>query len=143
MLTENPFNASSLAFPMLECFHIAGFICAVGTIALVDFRLLGFGLTQKNAAQLWRETTPWTLSGLALVIFTGLLLFSIDPDVYYLNRIFSWKMVFLVVAILFHFTAVHKTAASRGSPNRSRIVGGISLGLWAPVFFAGVFIGFH
>jgi len=41
MLIANPLNESSLAFPVLECVHIAGFICGVGTAALVDFRLLG------------------------------------------------------------------------------------------------------
>ena len=143
MLIENPFNESSFAFPILECFHIAGFICGVGTIALVDFRLLGVGLTGKSAAQLWRETMPWTLGGLLLVIFSGLLLFSTDPDVYYLNRIFFMKMLFLVLAVLFYYTMVHRAAASGASGNRSRIVAGISLGLWVPVLFGGVFIGFH
>jgi hypothetical protein len=35
---ENPLGSSPLVFPIIECFHIAGFILTVGTIALVDFR---------------------------------------------------------------------------------------------------------
>ena len=60
---ENPLNESALAFPILECFHILGFAMAVGTIALVDFRLLGFGLRQ-NAGELAKALAPWTLFGL-------------------------------------------------------------------------------
>ena len=141
MLIENPLNESSLTFPVLECFHILGFVCGVGTIALVNFRLLRVGLNRKSAAQLWSETMPWTLAGLSLAIFSGLLLFSIDPDAYYVNRAFVLKMIYLVLAIVFYYTAVYK-AVSSASAGRRRIVACISLGLWALVLFSGIFIGF-
>jgi hypothetical protein len=142
MLIENPLNESSLAFPILECVHIIGFVCGVGTIALVNFRLLGVGLTQKSAAQLWSDTMPWTLGGLSLAIFSGLLLFSIDPEAYYLNYAFLLKMFSLVLAILFYYTAVHKATASGAPSGKSRLAACISLGLWALVLFGGIFIGF-
>jgi hypothetical protein len=141
MLIENPLNESSWAFPVLECLHIVGFVWGVGTIALVNFRLLGVGLTRKSAAQLWRDTMPWTLAGLSLAIFSGLLLFSIDPDAYYRNRAFLPKMVYLVLAIVFHYTAVYR-AVSWASAGKRRMVACISLGLWALVLFGGIFIGF-
>lgn len=134
----NPLNESPLAFPILEYVHFAGLACGVGVIALVNFRLLGVGLTRKSAAQLWRETLPWTLIGLTVVIFSGLLMFSINPDVYYLNRTFLLKMSFLVLAILFYATIVRKAALSR---DRSRTVACISLALWACVLLGGIFIG--
>jgi hypothetical protein len=137
---ENPLNESSLAFPILEYIHLVGLACGVGTIALVNFRLLGVGLTQQSAARLWRATMPWTLSGLTLVIFSGLLLFSINPDVYYLNSTFLLKMSLLALAILFHYTMVRKAAASR-APGKCRVAACISLALWALVLFGGIFIG--
>jgi hypothetical protein len=142
MLIENPLNESGLAFPILECFHIVGFVCGVGTIALVNFHLLGVGLAQKSPRQLWNETMPWTLGGLSLVVFSGLMLFSIDPDKYYLNYVFLLKMLFLGLAILFYYTTVRKAAVSGAPAGKSRIVAWISLGLWALVLFGGVFIGF-
>ncbi len=142
MLIENPLNESSLAFPILECLHIVGFVCGVGTIALVNLRLLGVGLTQKSAAQLWADTMPWTLSGLSLAIFSGLLLFSIDPDMYYLNYTFLLKMFSLVLAILFYYTAVRKAVASGAPAGKGRTAACVSLGLWALVLFGGIFIGF-
>ena len=39
----------------------------VGTIALVDFRLLGFGLRRQSAPELAKALAPWTLFGLILV----------------------------------------------------------------------------
>ena len=143
MPIQNPLNESALVFPVLECIHIAGFVCGVGTISLVNFRLLGVGLTGKSAAQLWSDTMPWTLGGLSLVIFSGLLLFTINPDVYYLNYTFLTKMSFLALAILFYYTIVRKAAVARTGEERgwNRLAAGTSLALWALVLFGGIFIG--
>lgn len=129
----NPLNESPLAFPALEVLHILGFVCGVGGIALVSFRSLGFGLTGKSAAQLWRDTLPWTAGGLTVAIFTGLLLFSINPDVYYLNNAFLFKMCSLALAIVWYFAAGRKSA--------SRLAGAASLVLWTLVICGGIFIG--
>ncbi len=85
MLITNPLNSSELVFPTLECFHIVGFALSIGTIAIVDFSLLGIGMRRQSPAQLAKDTWLWTLSGLVLMFFSGLLLFSSDPDMYYLN----------------------------------------------------------
>jgi len=135
----NPINEYSSAFPILTCIHIAGIVCGVGTAALVDFRLLGVGLTQNSPAKLWSDATPWTLAGLTLAIFSGLLLFSADPAMYFANTAFRFKMSMLLLAIVFYFTVVRKSA-SRGS--KSSIVACVSLGMWAMVPVGGIFIGF-
>jgi hypothetical protein len=140
---QNPLNESALSFPILECFHIVGFAMAVGTIALVDFRLLGFGLRRQTAAELAKALAPWTLFGLILVLLSGPMLFSSDPDMYYLNRAFQIKMVLLLLAIVFHYTIRRKLLRGELSPDRNKpVVACISLALWTSVIFAGIFIGF-
>lgn len=142
LMIENPLNASQLTFPILECFHIVGFAVAVGTIAIVDFRLLGWGMRREKAAELAQDTWLWTLSALIVVIFSGLLLFSSDPDMYYLNMSFVLKMICLVLAIVFNYT-VHRRVVLRGaSPAVSKVVACTSLLLWAGVVFGGIFIAF-
>jgi hypothetical protein len=138
---ENPLNESALAFPILECFHILGFAIAVGTIALVDFRLLGFGLRQ-SAGELAQALAPWTLFGLILVLLSGPMLFSSDPDMYYLNLSFQIKMVLLVLAIVFHYTIRRKVLRGELSPGLNKPVACISLLLWTSIIFAGIFIAF-
>ncbi len=137
---ENPLNSSPLVFPVLECIHIIGFAFSVGTAAIVNFRLLGIGMTDRSPADLWRDTRGWTLGGLIAVVLSGLLLFSSDPDNYYLNYAFLLKMLFLVLAIVWNFTAVRKAAMEERSS--ARFTGSVSLGLWACVAFGGIFIGF-
>ena len=142
MLIENPLNASEYSFPILECFHIVGFALSIGTIAIVDFAMLGVGMRSQTPAQLNRDTWLWTLGGLVLMLFSGLLLFSSDPDMYYLNWPFLIKMVFFVAAIVFHYTVRRKAVASEARPSNGKLVALVSMLLWSGVIFGGIFIGF-
>lgn len=137
----NPLNSSELVFPILECMHIAGWALSVGTIALVDFRLLGFGLRKQTAAEIAKELAPWTLIGLAAILLSGPLLFSSDPDMYYLNRSFQFKMVCFVLAVLFNYT-IHRKVVRGGGHAAGAWVACLSLVLWAGVVFGGIFIAF-
>lgn len=139
---ENPLNENALVFPILECFHILGFAVTVGTIALVDFRLLGFGLRRQNPAELAKALAPWTLFALVSVLISGPMLFSSDPDMYYLNLSFQIKMVLLLLAIVFQYTIRRKVLRGEFSPGLSKPVACISLLLWTSVIFAGIFIAF-
>jgi hypothetical protein len=142
VLIENPLNSSALAFPILECFHIVGFALSTGTVAIVDFSLLGVGMHRQTPAQLAKDTSLWTLGGLILMLFSGLLLFSSDPDMYYLNWPFLIKMVFFVSAVIFHYT-VHRKAVSSDTPSpHGKLIACVSLLLWSGVIFGGIFIGF-
>jgi hypothetical protein len=142
MMIENPLNASALSFPILECFHIVGFALSVGTIAIVDFRLLGWGMRRETPAELTKDTFFWTLAGLILMVFTGLLLFSSDPDNYYLNLAFDLKMFFLLLAIIFNYTIHRKVALAGDAAGSGKLVASVSLVLWSCVVFGGIFIGF-
>jgi len=140
MLIENPLSTSPSSFPILECFHIAGFALSIGMTALVDFRLLGFGLQKQPPAQIARAFDWWMFGGLIVAVFSGLLLFSTDPDMYYLNWFFLIKMVCLVLAIVFNYT-IHRRAVTPGlSPAAGRAVAFVSLALWVSVIFGGIFI---
>ena len=142
VLITNPLNSSALAFPILECFHIVGFAFSIGTIAVVDFSLLGIGLRGQSPAQLSRDTWLWTLGGLVVMLFSGLMLFSSDPDMYYLNWAFLIKMVFFVSAVIFHYTIHRKALSSDVPPANGKLVAWVSLMLWTGVIFGGIFIGF-
>src|SRR5690242_6969883 len=48
---ENPLNESEYTFPILECIHIVGFAFSVGTIGLVDLRLLGVGPSGQSVQE--------------------------------------------------------------------------------------------
>jgi Family of unknown function (DUF6644) len=141
-INANPLNNTEWAFPVTECVHILGFALSIGTIALVDFRLLGLGKGRAPAKQILKDTAPWTLIGLAIMLTSGPLIFSSDPVRYYYNESFRFKIIALLIAIIFNYTIHRKVVQSGTSPMLGRLVGALSLALWVSVVAGGLFIGF-
>ena len=142
LLISNPLNESELTFPVLECIHIIGFALSIGTIAIVDCRLLGIGLRRQTPAELLKDTSTWTLAGIVIMLLSGLMLFSSDPDMYYLNWAFLIKMFCLLLAIVFNYTIHSRVARSETPAPSGKLVASISLLLWGAVVFGGIFIAF-
>ena len=139
--TTNPLNNNEWSFPLLECIHIAGFTLSIGTIAIVDFCLLGWSSRQKPL-QLLKETAPWTLVGLIIMALSGPMIFSSDPRMYLGNWSFRYKIVAFVIAIIYNYTVHRSVIRSEASPGVNKLVGGISLLLWVSVVAGGLFIAF-
>ena len=133
---------SPLTFPVLECIHLTGLAIGIGTIAAVDYRMLGVGLQTQKLSDLAGDLSKWTLIGLTLVILSGGGLFYSDPDLYYLNHSFQLKITLLTIALIFHFTIHQKRAFEDAPLERTRWVGAVSLLLWAAIVFCGIFIAF-
>jgi hypothetical protein len=140
MLLENPLNEISFVYPILECFHLIGIVCGVGTAALLNLRLLGVGMNRTSPVTLWRETMLWTIGGLVLAVFSGFLLFLVDPEMYFANRAFRFKMGAFAAALGFYFTMVRRAAAGRG---KASIVASVSLVLYSLVPLGGILIGYN
>ena len=139
---SNPLTESELTFPVLECIHILGFAFSIGTIAMVDFRLLDLWMLRQTPSQIARAMAPWTLFGLAVVLLSGPMLFLSDPDMYYLNHSFQAKMGFLVLGLIFNYTIHRKAALADASGPPAKLVACVSLLLWVGVIAGGLFIAF-
>jgi len=140
--SANPLNNNEWSFPFFECIHIATFAMSVGTIAIVDFRLLGIAMGRQTAAQLLKATWIWTLVGLVIVITSGMVIFTTDPLRYYYNSAFRYKCIALLCAVIYNYTIHRKVASSEPSPLVAKLVGGFSLLLWISIVFAGLFYAF-
>jgi hypothetical protein len=136
-------NNTEWAFPLAECVHIGGFAVGIGSIALVDFRMLNLGLRHETAARILRYTEPWTVMALVFVVFSGFALFVSQTNIYLTNLIFPYKMYALAAALIYNFTVRRKVATMENPPPAlSRFVAIVSLLLWVSVVFGGIFTGF-
>jgi hypothetical protein len=141
-MAENPLNVSPWTFPILEVTHIVSFAIAIGTVALVDFRLLGLAMLRQTPGRLTKDTGLWTVLSLSTAVFSGLLMYSTDPDKFYLNVSFLFKIACLLVAIVFHYT-IHRRVALSDSPGGwGKLAACVSIALWVSVVFGGIFIEF-
>jgi len=140
---------SGLLFPSIETVHVLMATTVVGTIAIVDLRLIGYGSHRKGARQLILDLLPFTWVAFALAAVTGSLLFTSNAAGYAANVPFIAKMCVLLLAginmAVFHVTAYRRIAEwddTLPTPAGVRIAGATSLGLWIVVVFLGRWIGF-
>jgi hypothetical protein len=138
----NALNNYEWAFPIVQSFHFIGFALSIGTIAIVDFRLLGLGMRRQQASELAADLNRWTCAGIAIMLITGPLMFSTDAYAYHVNPSFQFKMVVLTLALLFHFTLHRRAIRPDASPAAAKLAGALSLLLWTTVVFSGRFIAF-
>jgi hypothetical protein len=137
-----PLNNNEWSFPVVECVHIIGFAFSIGTVAIVDLRMLGLGMLRQTSSQLVKDTAPWTLWGLVVMLISGPLIFFSDPNMYLHNQSFRFKITALLLAILFNYTIHRKAALSDASGVWGKLVGGVSMALWLSVVAGGLFIAF-
>ena len=144
-LQSNPIadllNNTEWGFAVAECFHIVFFGAAIGTIMIVDLRLLGLAFPRKTSAKLLQDTWAYTLIALAVTVLAGMALFLSDPRMYYFSPWFRFKAIALLLAILYNYTIHSKVASSSPSPRVGLVAGVISVLLWISVVTGGLFTG--
>jgi hypothetical protein len=131
-------------FPVIEAVHLLALSVLGGAILIVDLRLLGTGLKARSTEELWRESKPYLIGAIAMMILTGVPLFLSEAIKCYYNTSFWVKMTTLPIAIGFAFTIRARTVQDsvRNTARRQKLVGALSIALWLTVAAAGRWIGF-
>jgi len=140
---------SGVLFPSIESIHVLMATTVVGTIAIVDLRLIGYASHRKGARQLILDLLPFTWGAFALAAVTGSLLFISNAPNYAANVPFVSKMAALIFAginmAIFHLTAYRRIGQwddTLPPPRGVRIAGATSLAVWIVIVFLGRWIGF-
>lgn len=128
---DNPY-----VFPWLEVFHVLGFSLWIGSIFILDLKLLGL---IKRAPFYNYHLVPWAYFGLAMVLITGFLFVAGNPT-YLSNPALQLKLLLIVLAGIFvmiyhtrlvatHIDAAHDTPV----PMIAKLAGATSLLIWVGV----------
>jgi hypothetical protein len=134
---------STYFFPAVEVVHLLGLTMLLGTVLVLNLRLLGATMRRQSIADIARATTPLLWTGVALAVGSGLLLFLAEAIKCYYNAAFWYKMGLLSSAIVFQL-AVHRRMSATPVASAARIKGtaAVSLILWFGVAVAGRAIAF-
>ena len=135
---------SEWAFPAIESLHVIALTLVIGSIAIVDLRLLGLASKQRDTGDLIAAILPITWLAFGVAAISGLLLFTANPVSYSENFYFLGKLSLLAMAganmLLFHRFA-HRQLAVPGAL-APKLSGGASLTLWVTIVAFGRWIGF-
>jgi hypothetical protein len=135
---------SRWAFAAIEIIHLMGLALLGGTALIIAFRLMGAGLTRAPVASIARGLLPAALTGLAVLLTSGVLLLADGPLRYYANTAFRTKMTLLPLALLVSVPVLRmaiRTPASADASAALRAGAAVALLLWLSVAVAGRVIG--
>jgi hypothetical protein len=141
---------STWLFPTIESVHVLALVLVVGSIMMVDLRLLNLASRQRSVKELTDDILPWTWTAFAAAAITGTLLFSSSAVRYVGIWQFEAKMCMLVLAAInmgiFHIGAFRSVAQwdrhPLHPPLAAKLAGGISLCIWVTIVALGRWIGF-
>jgi hypothetical protein len=140
---------STWLFPTIETIHVLATVLVVGSVTMLDLRLLNIASRDRSVSELHNEVLPWTWASFVCAVIAGLLLFSSHAAKYYQNIPFRMKMVLLVLvglnAAFFELRTFRSVATwDKGPriPMPAKIAGAVGLVLWLFVVACGRWIGF-
>ena len=135
---------SILFYPVIETTHVLSICLFVGMISMLDLRLIGAALRGVPVSETASRFLPYALTGFAIMVVSGILLFYSGPLKAFNNIFFKVKMALIVLAGinagLFHvtiFKRVNEWDLDPAPPGRARLAGYLSLIFWSGVIVCG------
>jgi hypothetical protein len=135
--------------PIVQTLHILSVASILGSIAMIDLRLLGIAVRSQGVDEMIRRLMPWTWWALPVLLLSGGTLVAARPMRYFANPVFGIKFALLLPAIL--LAGILQLEASRhtdywqatASTRRvGKVLAGFSLLLWIAVILAGRWIAY-
>lgn len=140
---------NDILFPLIESVHVLAICLVVGSILVVDLRLLGLASTKRSVTSITRGVLPLTWGAFVVAIASGGLMFISNATKYLDNGFFVAKLVLIGVAglnmLIFHAVGARDLPRWENDarpPLPARLAGGLSILLWVAVVACGRWIGF-
>ncbi|MGE0446322.1 MAG: hypothetical protein AB7P99_13920 [Vicinamibacterales bacterium] len=134
-------------WPALETIHFLALGVMVGTIGVLDLRLIG--LARRLPVAPLQQLVPWGVAAFAVNVVTGVMFVAGAPYQYFYNLAFQMKLLFIAAAglnILIFYTRSARESFAVGAgeavPLGGRIAGAVSLAAWIGVMYWGRMITF-
>ena len=134
-------NSTGWMAAALEVVHYFSMFVLVGSIAIVDLRVLGVAGRQQSAAKLARRLFPWMWLALAMNFLSGFLMFAGIATSYIPDPTFHMKMWVTLAAVVFGIVVQWRVPAwdkLPAIPTAAKLIALVSLLLWLGAILAGV-----
>jgi len=136
---------SGWIFPTAESIHVAAITLVVGSILVVDLRLIGLVDTARSPREIEARFLPVTWTAFAVAAATGSTLFLAKPLSYGANPFFRAKLALLLLAavnmLVFHWLVQRRSGGNDGGL-AAKASGLLSLSIWIGVVALGRWTGF-
>jgi hypothetical protein len=144
-LQDNSFialiNGTAWTAATVEIVHYFSMFILVGSMVIVDLRILGLVGRRLHATQLADWLLPWIWISLAFNFLSGFLMFAGSAPSYYGNDIFYDKITIILLAIAANVLVlkkIRKWDQLPAMPTWAKLLAVVSIGLWVGAIIAGV-----
>ena len=134
-------NSSVVLATIVEFAHYTGFFLLVGSIAILDLRVLGLAARRQSAASLASQLFPWMCTGLVSAFLSGFIMFAGDATAFARAAIFGVKILVVLLAVVAGIIVQWNVPRWDRAPSMSigaKLLAFISLALWIGAILAAV-----
>lgn len=135
-----PFEENYYLSAGIYAAHYFSFFVLVGTIAVVDLRLLGLAGQGRAVTQLAEQLFPWAWTGFGIAVLSGFIMFAPDATTFLPAAWFWIKLLAVLLAAVFTLIIqwnMRKWERAPAIPWLAKLTAFISLALWLGVILAG------
>jgi hypothetical protein len=135
------YSKSILISLMIWMVHYLSAFLTVGSMVMIDLRVLGVAGKEQTLTQVSKIYSPWMWAGLAVITITGSLLLISDATEFCANGVFGFSLLVTVLATISGVVVTRKAAAwdvPSGPPMGARLFAMLSLLLWLGTILSAV-----
>ena len=127
------FGSTGWMYASVSVVHYLTLFWFIGSMAVVDLRVMGVAARKRNLAELSAQIFPWAWTGLVLAIISGFFMFTTAAGDWAPDPVFHVKLAMIVTSIVFAILVQRgapKWAALPEIPNSAKVIAAIALLLW-------------
>lgn len=131
--------------PTVQTIHILAIAAVVGSMVLLDLRVLGIAARAQSLSSVSHRLLPWVWRALIVLLLSGLVMVTGEPGRSLVNTIFQVKMALVMLAAVLTFFLqrdLYAHAASDAASAGAKTIAAFSLALWVAIVFAGRWIAY-
>jgi hypothetical protein len=126
-------SSTGWMYASVSVIHYLTMFWFIGSMAVVDLRVMGVAATKRNLTELSEQIFPWAWTGMVLAIISGFFMFLTDAGDWAPDPVFHVKLGMIVISIVFA-VLVQRGAPKWGAlpeiPTSAKVIAGIALLLW-------------
>src|ERR1700688_617784 len=127
------FGSTGWVYASVSVVHYLTLFWFIGSVAVVDSRLMGLAARRRNLSELAEQIYPWAWTVLVLAIISGFFMFATDAGDWAPDPVFHVKLALIAFSIIFAILVQRgapKWAAAPEIPSSAKVIAAIALLLW-------------
>jgi len=126
-------SSTGWMYASVSVIHYLTMFWFIGSMAVVDLRVMGVAARKRNLSELAAQIFPWAWTGLVLAIVSGFFMFLTDAGDWAPDPVFHVKLALIAVSIILAIIVqylIPKWSTAVEIPPWAKVVAAIALLSW-------------